>query len=154
MSSFVALPMELQSCCVASLDLTSAGRFGQASQASRQLVNERLVEEKAACARAVYEKISSRWCETLAATWRVADGPDLIALSDGGAKFYKCTCKPDKEFAVGRSYINLARHLGSRQHWIHWREAHGAQPTEAAWLAFGASLPGRWAPLFVHQRRI
>ena len=81
MSSFVALPMELQSCCVASLDLTSAGRFGQASQASRQLVNERLVEEKAACARAVYEKISSR-CETLAATWRVADGPDLIALSE------------------------------------------------------------------------
>ena len=86
MSSFVALPMELQSCCVASLDLTSAGRFGQASQASRQLVNERLVEEKAACARAVYEKISSRWCETLAATWRVADGPDLITLSDGPGK--------------------------------------------------------------------
>ena len=154
MSSFVALPMELQSSCVASLDLTSAGRFGQASQASWQLVNERLVEEKAACARAVYEKISSRWGETLAATWRVADGPDLTTICDGGAKFYKCTCKPDKEFAVGRGSSNLARHLGSRQHWKHWREAHGAQPTEAAWLAFAASVTGGWAPLMLYYRRV
>ena len=121
MSSFGALPDELQGCCAEFLDIMSAGRFGQASQACRQLVDERLVAEKAARQRAMLEKISLRWGEALAATCRVADGPNLITFSDGGAKLFKCTCMPDKEFGVGRGYSNLARHLGSRQHWKHWR---------------------------------
>jgi hypothetical protein len=148
MSSFGALPEELQGCCADYLDIRSAGRFGQASLACRALADEQLVKLKAARERAVLEKVSSRWCEALAATCRVADGPNLVTFADGWAKMFKCTCSPDKEFKVGGAVSNLARHLGTRQHWNQWRlAAHGeAQPTEAAWLAFAASLPGALAP--------
>ena len=47
------------------------------------------------------EKVSSRWCEALAATWRVADGPNLIFFSNGGAKIYKCSCTPDRSCTLG-----------------------------------------------------
>ena len=151
MSSFGDLPEELQRRCSDFLNTSSVGRFSQVNKACKELVGERLVADKAALHCAVLERVTSRWCETLAATCRVADGPDLITFSDGGAKLFKCTCYPDKEFAVGRSASNLARHMASRLHWNHWRlAAHGeAQPTEAAWLAFAASLPGALAP---HRR--
>ena len=113
------------------------------NKACKELVARRLVEDKAERDRAGLKKVSSRWCEALAATYRVADGPNLVSFSDGGAKIYKCSCTPDRELHVGASYLNLARHLGSRRHWQHWRlVAHGeAQPTEAAWQAFAASTP-------------
>ena len=139
------LPEELQGCCAFFLDITSAGRFGQASQASRQLLDKRLVDEKAARQRAVIEKISSR-SAALAATCRAADESNLITFSDGGAKFFKCTCTPDKEFAVGRGYSNMTRHLASRTHFKHWRLAAFGEADDAeAWLVFAAkvrSLPG------------
>ena len=113
-AEFCDLPEELQLCCAAALDITSAGRFGQASRACWRLVDGQLVAAKAERDRAVLKKISSRWCETLAATWRVADGPSLVGFSDGGAQFYKCSGMPDKECRVGTAYTNLARHLASR----------------------------------------
>ena len=87
---------------------------------------------------------------------RVPGGTKLVKFSDGGANLYICSCSPEKECHIGRSFSGLARHLGSRKHWTHWRlVALGeAQPTEAAWLAFAASLPGGWAQMFVHQRRV
>ena len=147
--AFGDLPEELQGCCAAWLDPTSAGHFGQASRACWRLVDGQLVAAKAERDRAVLKKVSSRWCEALAATWRVADGPSLISFSDGGAKIYKCSCTPDRECRVGPSYLDLARHLASRRHWQHWRlVAFGeAQPTEAAWLAFAGSLPAAVAPM-------
>ena len=148
MSSFGALPDELQGCCAEFLDIKSAGRFGQASQACRELVDGQIAEEKAARRRAVLEKVSSRWSEALAATCRTADESNLITVFDGGAKLFMCSCWPDKECRVGRDASNLARHLATRRHWKHWRfAAFGeAQPTEAAWLAWAASLPGAVAP--------
>ena len=149
MSSLGALPEELQGCCALALDTSSAGRFGQVNKACKTLVEGRLAGEKAARDRAVLEKVTSRWCEALSATWRVADGPSLISFCDGGAKIYKCSCTPDWELRVGFAYFNLASHCASLKHWKHWRlVAHGeAQPAEAAWQAFAASNPysGRFA---------
>ena len=85
------------------------------------------------------------------------DGSKLITFSDAGAnKLYKCSCSPEKECHIGRSFSGLARHLASRQHWKHWRlvafgEAQAAQPTEAVWVAFAASLPGEIAPQRKHR---
>ena len=140
-----ALPEELQAECTIYLGVTSAGRFGQVNKACKELSSTRRCRAffLAARDRAVLEKVSSRWCEALAATWRSADGSNLIKFSDGGAKIFKCSCSPDKECRIGMGATNLARHLGSRQHWKHWRlVAFGeAQPTEADWLAFAASAP-------------
>ena len=75
------------------------------------------------------------------------DNSKLVTFSstDGGAaQLYKCACDPDRCFGgVGRNFNNVARHLLSRRHWNHWRlVAFGeAQPTEAAWLAFRATMP-------------
>ena len=140
---FDDMPEELQGCCARALDTSSAGCFGQVNNACKELVARRLVEDKAERDRAVLKKVSSRWCEALAPTWRVADGPSLISFCDGGAKIYKCSCTPDRELRVGCAYLNLASHCASLKHWRHWRlVAHGeVQPTEAAWLAFAATNP-------------
>ena len=71
---------------------------------------------------------------------RVPGGTKLVKFSDGG--LYRCACL-DQECSVGLAYSNLARHLGSRRHWSHWRLlAFGdAQPTAAAWVAFLATVP-------------
>ena len=142
MSSFVALPEELQVGCTLYLDMVSAGRFRQVNKACKELVDV----TTAARQRAAVEKVSSRWCEALAATCRTADGSNLITFSDGGAKFFKCTCTPDKEFAVGRGYSNMTRHLASRTHFKHWRLAAFGEADDAeAWLVFAATvraLPG------------
>ena len=136
-----ALPEELQAECTIYLGVTSAGRFGQVNKACKELVDEKMPGILAARDRAVLEKVSSRWCEALAATWRSADGSNLIKFSDGGAKIFKCSCSPDKECRIGMGATNLARHLGSRQHWKHCRlVAFGeAQPTMEAWRAFAAA---------------
>ena len=76
------------------------------------------------------------------------DGSKLVKFSDGGAnKLYMCSCSPEKECHIGRSFSSLARHLASRQPWKHWRlVAFGeAQPTEAEWLAFAATQ--KYAPV-------
>ena len=125
MSSFVALPEELQVGCTLYLDMVSAGRFCQVNKACKELVDEKMPGILAARDRAVLEKVSSRWCEALAATWRSADGSNLIKFSDVGAKIFKCSCSPDKEYAVGHSFSHVARHLASRKHWKHWRLAFG-----------------------------
>ena len=150
---FDDMPEELRGCCALALDISSAGCFGQVDKACKELVEGWLASEKAAH-EAPYVEFSSRHGQALAAMCRIPDGPKLIKFSDGGAKVFTFSCRPDKEFPVGRGSSNLARHLATRQHWKHWREAHGAQPTEAAWLAFAASLPGGWAPMFLHQRRV
>ena len=120
---FDDMPEELRGCCALALDISSAGCFGQVNKACRELVAARLVKDKAERDRAVLEKVSSRWCEALAATWRVANGPNLVTFSDGGAKV--------RLVAFGEEL-----------------------PTVAEWLAFAASLPGGWAQMFVHQRRV
>ena len=123
MSSLGDLPEELQGCCARALDTSSVGCFGQVNKACKTLVEGRLAREKAARDRDKLEKVSSRWCEALAATWRVANGPNLVTFSDGGAKV--------RLVAFGEEL-----------------------PTVAEWLAFAASLPGGWAQMFVHQRRV
>ena len=138
---FCDLTEDCQACCASALDTSSAGCFGQVSKACNGLVAGRLVEEKAERDRAVLEKVSSHWGKTLSAMCCVANGPNLITFSDGGQKLFKCVCSPDKELCVGRGFSNVARHLGTRQHWKHWRlVAFGeAQPSDAAWHAFAAS---------------
>ena len=144
-SSFVTLPEELQGCCVHFLDTTSAGRFGQTSRACWRLVDVQLAKEKAARSRrAAYDKVSSHWCEELAAVGRLSDGSVLVDICGGGAGRglfkWKCACMPDKECRSGTVF--LTRHIASRVHWKHWRlVAFGEeQPTEAEWLAFQAAL--------------
>ena len=144
-SSFATLPEELQGCCAHFLDTTSAGRFGQTSRACWRLVDGQLRAEKAARARAAYDKVSSRWCEELAAMGRLSDGSVLVDISDGGAGLglFKCACMPDKACRSGTAFSNLARHLASHAHWKHWRlVAFGEeQPMEAEWVAFQATMP-------------
>ena len=76
------------------------------------------------------------------------DGSKLLTFSgtDGGhGGHFVCSCAPDKERGVGRAFIHVACHLTSRNHWKHWRlVAFGeAQPTEAAWRAFAATIAAR-----------
>ena len=149
MAAFDHVPVELQGCCAAYLDTTSAGRFGQASKACCGLVDKQLDDEKAARARAApFEKSKHG---TMVTYRNPTDGSKLVDFSAHRAftnKLYMCSCSPEKECHIGRSFSGLARHLASRQHWKHWRlVAFGeAQPTEAAWLAFAASLPRELAP--------
>ena len=143
MATFHGLPVELQGCCAGYLDTTSAGRFGLASKACCGLVEGRLAAAKAAALAAVLFEKSKHGAHT---TYRNhKDGTKLLTFSstDGGAKLYKCSCSPDKECPVGFAFINAAQHLSSRKHWKHWRlVAFGeAQPTEAEWQAFAASMP-------------
>ena len=152
MTTFDDLPGELQGCCARLLDASSAGRFGLASKACSLLVERQLAAAKAAAlAAAPFEKSK----HGAMVTYRnPTDGSKLITFSDAGAnKLYKCSCSPEKECHIGRSFSGLARHLASRQHWKHWRlVAFGeAQPTEAAWVAFAASLPGEIAPQRKHR---
>ena len=57
MPTFHDVPAELQGCCAAYLDTTSAGRFGLASKACSLLVEQQLAAAKAARARAApFEK--------------------------------------------------------------------------------------------------
>ena len=154
---FDDLPEELKGCCAGALDTSTAGRFGRVNKACKELVAVRLAGDKAARDRAVLEKVSSRWGEALAATWRVADGPNLVTFCDGGPKLFKCMCMQDKdkEYDVGRGAANLARHLASRRHFKHWQVMSvGEADDEAAWLAFAASLPGDVAPMPASRRRI
>ena len=158
---FAALPEELQGCCARFLDPTSAGRFGQASRAASLLVGEQLVAAKAAheaalaAAAAPFEESAHGAIETYR---NPNDGSKLVKFSrtDGGAVHFVCSCTPDKEFVVGRGYMNIAHHLTSTKHWKHWRHvAFGeAQPTVAAWHAFAASLPGGISRTFGARRRI
>ena len=120
------------------------------NKACKQLVEGRLAAEKAAHEaryKEFYENFSSRYGEVLSGMCRIPDGPKLITLPDGGA-LYKCVCV-EKELKVGRNFTNLARHVATRRHWQHWRfVANGeAQPTEAEWLAFKATLPAAFAPM-------
>ena len=145
MTTFDDVPVELQRCCAAVLDTSSAGRFGQASKACSLLVEAQLAAAKAAAlAAAPFEKSKHG---TLVTYRNPTDGSKLVTFIDGGAKpstkLYKCACSPDKERRVGHCFSNVACHLSSRQHWKHWRlVAFGeAQPTEAEWLAFAASAP-------------
>ena len=138
MSSFVELPEDLQGCCTHILDISSAGRAGQASKACQRLVGERLIKEKAArAARATPFENSTHGAIM---TYRNPNNDyKLITFFDGG--LFKCGCTPDKEFLVGRGFCNVACHLASRKHWMHWRlVAFGeAQPAESEWLAFAAT---------------
>ena len=73
------------------------------------------------------------------------DGTKLLTFfnDDVGLKRYRCACSPDNVSRVGMDFFNAACHLASRKHWKHWRlVAFGeAQPSEAEWQAFAASMP-------------
>ena len=144
MATFDDVPAELQGCCAAYLDTISAGRFGLASKACSLLVEQQLAAAKAARARAAPFEKSKHGAMV---TYRnPTDGSKLVDFSAHRAftnKLYMCSCSPEKECHIGRSFSGLARHLGSRKHWTHWRllALGEAQPTEAPWLAFAASLP-------------
>ena len=142
MLPFSTLPEELQGGCARFLDTTSAGRFSQASRACWRLVDEQLVAAKAARAAKLFE---SKYGGIV--TYRNSnDDSKLFTFSGTGGGHFMCSCAlgndgSPKEYDVGRTFSNVARHLASRKHWRHWRlvafgEAH---PTEAAWQAFAAS---------------
>ena len=137
MQGLFDLPEELLGCCSAYLDITSAGRFGQASRPCSRLVEGRLVEAKAARDRArlaaPFEKSRQG---TIVTYCNPVDGSKLVTFSDGG--LYRCSCRPDEEYRAGASFSNVANHLVSRHHWMHWRLiAFGEeQPTKDAYLAF------------------
>jgi hypothetical protein len=148
---FDDMPEDLRGCCARALDTSSAGCFGRVNKACQQLVEVRLAAEKAAHEaryEEFYERFSSRCGEALTDMCRVPHGPKLITLPDGGATLFKCVCV-EKELKVGRNFTNLACHLATRRHWQHRRlVAFGeAQPTEAEWLAFKATLPAAFAPM-------
>ena len=158
MSSLGDLPEELQGCCTRALDTSSAGCFGRVNKACQQLVEVRLAAEKAAHEARYdefYDKFSLRCGEALASVCRIPDGPKLLTFPVGGPKLFTCTCVctasafSSSPCRVGLSFRAVARHLASRQHWKHWRlVAFGeAQPTEAAWLAFRATVPAAVAPM-------
>ena len=143
MTTFDGLPVELQGCCAGYLATSSAGRFGLASKACSQRVEGQLAAAKAAAlAAAPFEKSK----HGAMVTYRnPTDGSKLLTFSgaDGGAKIYKCSCSPDKEYPIGFAFSNAACHLSSKKHWKHWRlVAFGeSQPTEAEWQAFAALMP-------------
>ena len=78
------------------------------------------------------------------------DNSKLITFrrTDGGQTRYVCSCAPLNECKVGNACSNAVLHPASRAStdWKHWRLVaySEAQPTEAAWAAFQATVPG-WA---------
>ena len=145
MLPFSTLPEELQGGCARFLDTTSAGRFSRTSKACWRLVDAQLVAAKAARAAKPFEKSAHGG---IIAYRNPNDGSKLLTFSgtDGGhGGHFVCSCAPDKERGVGRAFIHVACHLTSRNHWKHWRlVAFGeAQPTEAAWRAFAATIAAR-----------
>ena len=132
-TTFGDLPAELQGCCARQLDTMSAARFGKASKACSQLIN--WSQLRAAHTAEPFEKSRHG---AIATYCNPVDGSKLITFSDGGAKLYKCSCRPDMESRrVGLGFTSAACHLASPSHWRHWRfVAFGeTQPT--------ASLRGR-----------
>ena len=111
-----ALPEELQAECTIYLGVTSAGRFGQVNKACKELVDEKMPGILAARDRAVLEKVSSRWCEALAATWRSADGSNLIKFPTVGQRSSSARARPTRSAASG---------------WARGRDQPGAPP----WVA-------------------
>ena len=109
MATFDDVPAELQGCCAAYLDTTSAGRFGQASKACCGLVDKQLDDEKAARARAApFEKSKHG---TMVTYRNPTDGSKLVTFSAHRAftnKLYKCSCSPEKECHIGRSFSGPA----------------------------------------------
>ena len=138
-----ALPEELQAECTIYLGVTSA--HGGALRPGQQGVQGARRREDAGHSRCARPR---RAREGLFSLVRGTGGdvaqrrrvqPNQVFR--GGAKIFKCSCSPDKECRIGMGATNLARHLGSRQHWEHWRlVAFGeAQPTMEAWRAFAAA---------------
>ena len=130
MQGLFDLPEELLGCCSIYLDITSAGRFGQASKPCSRLVEGRLVEAKAARDRARRAAPFERSRYGAIVTYcNPVDDSKLVTFSDGG--LFRCACSTPEEYRVGMGFQNIARHLVSRNHWKHWRlvafgEARGA----------------------------
>ena len=143
MTTFDDLPVELQGCCARLLDASSAGRFGLASKACSLLVERQLAAAKAAALAAMPFEKSKHGAHLTYCNPK--DGTKLLTFfnDDVGLKRYRCACSPDNECRVGMDFFNAACHLASRKHWKHWRlVAFGeAQPSEAEWQAFAASMP-------------
>ena len=117
MPAFADLPKELQGCCTSYLDTKSAASFAEVSSACKELVHVKLdAAKEQARLDAPYNKFAERYGEMLHSMCCGPDPNKLITFSDGGAKVFKCTCNPDKEFPVGTAYTNLALHLASRRH--------------------------------------
>ena len=151
---FGDLPKELQDNCVLFLDPTSVGRVAQVSKACWAIADAHLDAAKAAFAAAPFEKSQHGSIRTYR---NPSDGSKLITFSliDGGqarTQRFVCSCTPNTERVVGQAFSAVVRHMASRDHWNHWRlVAFGeAQPTEAAWVAYQATLPGWATPMRRH----
>ena len=148
MLPFSTLPEELQGGCARFLDTTSAGRFSRTSKACWRLVDAQLVAAKAARAAKPFEKSAHGGIITYR---NPNEGSKLLTFSgtDGGhGGHFVCWCAraPRTRSAASAELSSTsACHLTSRNHWKHWRlVAFGeAQPTEAAWRAFAATIAAR-----------
>ena len=126
------LPPELQAhiaCCLD--DAAAAGRWAQASGASRLLLlrrlNELLEVRRSARQQAMLDKLSRprRGAAAALSVYHMGDGDAAIRVLARNFDRFTCVCCPgDCELQIGyrQGCANVQRHLTSKQHWASYRQ--------------------------------
>ena len=152
------LPPELQAHIAGSLDAAAAaGRWAQASRASRLLLVPRLEEllevRRSTWQQTMLDKLSRPRRGSAAALSVVNDmggGHFAINLAASGAQLrpsmatFTCMCCGDgRTWRCGNAFVNVQMHLASKAHWAsHRRQVYDLDFDAAAWQAFAASVRG------------
>ena len=126
----------------------AAGRWAQASRASRLLLLPRLDElleaRRYARQQAVHDKLSRPRRGSAAAleVYHLGNGDAAIHVLPRNLDSYVCMCCPGGDVRLigyRLGCVNVQRHLTSRQHWTSYRwHVHGLGFDEAAWRSFAA----------------
>ena len=136
---------ELQAHIAGSLDdAAAAGRWAQASRASRLLLLRRLDElleaRRSARQQAVLDKLQRmrRGSAAALSVYNLGNGDAAIHVQARKLDSYICVCCPgDSVLRIGFGCANVQRHLTSKQHWASYRQqVHGLAFDEDAWRSF------------------
>ena len=134
----------------------AAGRWAQASRASRLLLLPRLDElleaRRLVRQQAMLDKLSRhvsrprarRGAAAALSVYHIGDGDAAIRVLARNLDRFTCVCCPG-ELQIGRhvgrqGWANVQRHLTSKQHWASYRQqVHGLGFDEVAWHLFAES---------------
>ena len=143
------LPPELQANIAGTVDdAAAAGRWAQASRASRLLLLPRLDElleaRRLVRQQAMLDKLSRprRGAAAALSVYDMGNGDAAIRVLPHNLDSYICMCCPGARsvLRVGLGAQNVQRHLTSKQHWASYRQqVHGLGFDEVAWHLFAES---------------
>ena len=154
------LPLELQAHIAGRLDdAAAAGRWAQASGASRLLLRRRLDElleaRRSARQQAVLDKLQRmrRGSAAALSVYNLGNGDAAIHVQARKLDSYVCVCCPgDSVLRIGFGCTNVQRHLTSKQHWASYRQqVHGLAFDEDAWRSFAESASESHAESIIMQ---